>query len=456
MYRLGSGGNIDTNVSITDIRCRQGTWSSVMRKYTQLGLVVVCVVSVAGLLIMERQYSNMKVFLEVSDIFQTSESNLKCVRQLESLRATLEGEYLETIHKVDPSWNQIGMSTFMYSSFYASTTHTVTVLLVSDVKPKTCRLWFSPETSLTVDAAVEVLASSSSLSALAIDCINPNNSSKPQAVEIFGSIIPVEEQLIHDPDHIGICVHPLTFNTTEVNLSEFLAYHNHIGIDRFYIYDTNLAPQVKTFIRRAPYIQPTLTTNLLQWNAPVSIGSLSNPILKADCLLRAGLDSKYVAMLDINEFFVLRRKMANMTAFLATVAHDDQVLAVHERTFCDEYPDDIIASALKYPFSTLRKTKFNKNTKQHRVTFVRAGNLTHLTALTHSGVSQTEKASFVSEETAHVNVYTSCADMLSYARKKNLQVPTDTFLTGFHEFLFGSKLYKFTQHRKSPVYQLIA
>ncbi|XP_003744220.1 uncharacterized protein LOC100904763 [Galendromus occidentalis] len=427
-----------------------------MRKYTQLGLVVVCVVSVMGLLIMERQYSNMKVFLEVTDIFQTSESNAKCVRQLESLRATLEGEYLDTIHKVDPSWDQIGMSTFLYSSFYAPASQLVTILLVSDVRPKTCRLWLDPDTSQTVEASVEVLASSSSFSALAVGCINPNNSTRPQAVEIFGSIVPIEEQLVHDPHHVGICVHPLTFNTTEVKLAEFLAYHSHIGVDRFYVYDANLSPQAKTFVRRAPYIQPDLITHLLQWNAPVSIGSLSEPILKADCLLRAGLDSKYVAMLSINEFFVLRRKMANMTAFLATVIHDDQVLAVHERTFCDEYPDDVIASALKYPFSTLRKTKFNKNTKQHRVTFVPAGNLTNLASLAHSGVTRAEETSFVSEETAHMNVYTSCAGMHNYLRKKNLQIPTDTFLTGFHEQLFGSKLYKFTLHRKSPVYHLIA
>jgi len=57
-----------------------------------------------------------------------------------------------------------------------------------------------------------------------------------------------------------------------------------------------------------------------------------------------------------------------------------------------------------------------------------------------------------------VNVYTSCAGMHNYVRKRNLQVPTDTFLTRFHEQMFGSKLYKFTQHKKSPseIYHLIA
>lgn len=146
------------------------------------------------------------------------------------------------------------------------------------------------------------------------------------------------------------------------------------------------------------------------------------------------------------------------------------MLAVHERFFCDEFPDDVIAAALDYPFVTLRKTRFTRNAVQHRLSFTYAGSLATLDSLVRGGMvhSASGAVSYVSEQSGHINRYTACSQMHFWLRKNNLlQQPQqgdkaatqiDTHLTRLHEILFGSKLYKQAVHGNglSVAYRLIA
>lgn len=303
-----------------------------MRKYAQLGLVIICVLSIGGLLVMERRYSHMKVFLEVADMFQTSDAKLKCHQQLESLRTQLERTYLALTHSVEPSWKQTALSGFIYTAFYSPHDAKVTLLMVAPTKPGACRLWLDQRTVIDVVATVSVLASTNDHWAMAVHCSNTNVTTTPLMVEVSGVSLPIEvlaapASTLSISENVAVCVRPLNISSAdEIELAEFMTYYNRLGVANFYVYDEGLPTNVKTFVKRAGFIQTSLNSQLIQWNVPVSVDeSLMEAILKADCLLRSGLTSKYVAVLKLNEYFVIRRDQFNMTSLLAAVLQPGQV-----------------------------------------------------------------------------------------------------------------------------------
>ncbi|OQR67741.1 hypothetical protein BIW11_04706, partial [Tropilaelaps mercedesae] len=193
-----------------------------MRKYAQLGLVVISLLCVGGLLVMERRYSHMKVFLEVADMFQTSDAKLKCHEQLETLRATLEGAYLAMTHEVEPSWREVAPSRFVYSAFYREDEVIVTVLMVSSSKPDMCRLWIDSKTAVEGHPTVQVLSSAGDVLAMAVHCAGANSSNVPEMVSVGGIPIPVERVPADPtgPDEVAICLRPLDMSTgDEVELA---------------------------------------------------------------------------------------------------------------------------------------------------------------------------------------------------------------------------------------------
>lgn len=300
-----------------------------MRKYTQLGLVIICLLSVGGLLVMERRYSHMKVFLEVTDLFQTSDAKVKCHKQMESLRTTLEGAYLDQTHRVEPNWRQTASSSFVYSAFYLANDTKATILLVASTKPTLCRLWFEGRAGPQTESSVRIISSAGDLSAMQMNCTNANATATPQAVEVDGVLLPLETVPPPAPaagDSVAICIRSLTVSAEEIRLAEFLTYYSHLGVTDFYAYDQSLSSAVKTAMRRAGFIDTSLRVQLLAWNTPALMNnSLTDAVLKADCLLRSATTSKFTAVMGLDEFFVMRREPANIRSFLATVLRPGQV-----------------------------------------------------------------------------------------------------------------------------------
>lgn len=452
-----------------------------MKKYTQLALIVVCILSVLALLICERRYANMKVILEVMDVFETKEAAIKCDRQIELLRRSQLDSGAAVTPVVFPVWREVfvdeSFSLHVYSAFWdvaedgTNVSRVVAVVerdLPVDFK---CFLWFDSVHSVRSDAlAVVKLDADGYSTSVLLECAVRGVSIEPVGVSFsFTSVsgrveksrvIPLEST--HSSAvarNFTLCVPPLVSTVTPLTLVEFVVYHRHVGADDFIFYDSDALPDAKRLLAAVPG-RTLASLNLLSWNLPNRFSNVSDSVRIADCLLRSRRRARNAIFLETNQYISMRtaKDLGQLTHGLKSLAvprhgrNETPLVLFHTHYFCDEFSDDIVASSLQIRFLTQRKVKYHRLSEKHKVFLVASGFSKDVVASLRSANHPVGDNILVPERSAVVNVYRECGSLFPVRNTREHYVP-DMHMTNFRSLLYSSKLYHYFE--KQPYASLL-
>nr|XP_050023699.1 uncharacterized protein LOC126517913 [Dermacentor andersoni] len=460
-----------------------------MKKYTQLALIVVCILSVLALLICERRYANMKVILEVMDVFETKEAAVKCDRQIELLRRSQLDSGGALTPVVFPVWREVSASEswslFVYSAYWdvaedgANVSRIVALVerdLPADLK---CLLWFDAVHHVRADTfAVTTLSTAAagehdSTSAVVLECAVRDISIEPVAVSFSwtsasgrtddSQVVPLESTRrlpasANVTRNFSVCVPPLVSTVTPLTLVEFAVYHRHLGVDDFVFYDADSLPDAKRLLAAVPG-RTLASVKLLPWNLPRRFSNVSESARIADCLLRTKKRARSALFLEMNQFVSLAaaKDLNQLARGLYSLHTSDNktstpLVLFHTHYFCDEFSDDIVASSLQIRFVTQRKVKYHRLSEKHKVFLVATGFTKSVVAALRSPNHPVENNVLVPERSAVVNVYRKCRPLLPVRNTREHYVP-DMHMTNFRSLLFSSKLYRYFE--KQPYASLL-
>lgn len=456
-----------------------------MKKYTQLVLIVICIFSVLALLICERRYANMKVILEVMDVFETKEAAVKCDRQIEQLRRSQLDSGGALTPVIFPVWREVfateGWSLFVYAAYWdvaedgANVSRIVAVVERDLPDDLTCLLWFDGVHHVRSDSfAVTTLSTAAasedaSTSAVLLECAVRDVSIEPVAVSFSwtsasgradrSQVIPMEStSLANATRKFSVCVPPLVSTTTPLTLVEFAVYHRHVGVDDFLFYDADSLPDAKRLLAAVPR-RTLASVKLLPWDLPRRFSNVSESARIADCLLRTKRRARNVLFLQTNQFVSLTAakdldQLARGLNFLSSRDNKTKTPLVlfHTHHFCDEFSDDIVASSLQIRFVTQRKVKYRRHSEKHKVFLVASGFTKDVVAALRSPDHPVENNVLVPERSAVVNVYGKCSPLFPVRNTREHYIP-DMHMTSFRSLLFSSKLYHYFE--KQPYASLL-
>lgn len=297
----------------------------VMRKYQQLCLVVISLVSVAILLMYRSENSRLKYVLEVVNFFGRSDNN--AIIRLENSTKI----YIQSYDLVNPSpvWTRIGSDFHVYSSFWNNHTlkaaglETVSLVVGIGIVRFQCEIEFENGKSqrgkfiFTREDAVDGSDDANSENFLVYTFIckinrdfgNPKkiifidtNSHSRHAVNVRANKLNADKQFL------TVCLNLVQngekpkFPLTDNKLLQFFYHHSFIGIENFLIYDSDDLISAKI---RQVLFKNAININVLPYNFPFEIKRNTKKmqrILEMDCLLRTKLFSKYTIVSTPNEF----------------------------------------------------------------------------------------------------------------------------------------------------------
>ncbi|KAK8765064.1 hypothetical protein V5799_032330 [Amblyomma americanum] len=463
-----------------------------MKKYTQLALIVICILSVLALLICERRYANMKVILEVMDVFETKDAAVKCDRQIELLRRSQLDSGNAVTPIVFPVWREVfafeSSSLFVYAAYWdvaddgANVSRVVAVVERDLPADLVCFLWFDSEHNVRADVLTVVTLRGAdqgsgdlASSAVVLECAVRDVSIEPVGVSFSATsasgrteksqIIPLESTrapAVNLTRNFSVCVPPISAAVTPLTLVEFVTYHRHLGVDDFVFYDADALPDAKRLLAAVPG-RTLASLNLLPWNLPKRFSNVSDSARIADCLLRTKKRARNAVFLETNQFVSLAaakdlNELSRGLSSLNPRGHGagnntrTPLVLFHTHYFCDEFSDDIVASSLQIRFVTQRKVKYHRLSEKHRVFLVASGFSKQVLTALRSPNHPVEDNVLVPERSAVVNVYRECATLFPVRNTREHYVP-DMRMTNFRSLLFSSKLYRYFE--KQPYASLL-
>lgn len=439
-----------------------------MKKYTQLALIVICIVSVLALLVCERRYANMKVILEVMDVFETKDSAVKCEKQIEALRRSQFGSLSSATPAIFPVWKELlGGALSAYSAFWdcqsGQNASKVVVAfensLPSDLR---CLVWFDSSHHVEADDLnVHVLDVQGARSAAVLECLVGNVSLEPLGVSfssrgVMSQIVSLQPTDGKATSNFSVCLPPLASSVSPLSLAEFTIYHRHIGVEDFVFYDGDALPNAKRLLAAVP-ATTYATLTILPWNVPGKFVEVSESARIADCLLRTKRRSRSTVFLDTNQFVSLyqAKDLNQLSRGLDTLRNPDaadQVTLFHTHYFCDEFSDDVVASSLDIKFVTQRKVRYHRLSEKHSVFLVKPAFSKATVAALRNPNHPVEGNVLVPERSAVVNVYRECRSLFPVRNSREHYVP-DMQMTRFRGLLYTSKLYRYFE--KQPYASLL-
>uniref|UniRef100_V5GZF2 Glycosyltransferase family 92 protein n=1 Tax=Ixodes ricinus TaxID=34613 RepID=V5GZF2_IXORI len=441
-----------------------------MKKYTQLALIVICIVSVLALLVCERRYANMKVILEVMDVFETKDSAVKCERQIEALRKSHFGSLSSTTPAIFPVWKEVlGGAFSVYSAFWdcesEQNASRVVVAFENSLPPELrCFIWFDHRHHVEADSVdVQVLDVQGTSSTAVLECLVRNVSLEPLGVSfstadrsVMSHIISLQPTSGNATSNFSVCVPPLASSVTPLALAEFTIYHRHIGVEDFVFFDGDALPNAKRLLAAVP-ATTYATLTILPWNVPAKFADVAESARIADCLLRTKRRSRNTVFLDTNQFVSLyqAKDLNQLSRGLSTLVDADaidQVTLFHTHYFCDEFSDDVVASSLDIKFVTQRKVRYHRVSEKHSVFLVKPGFSKAIVAALRNPNHPVEGNVLVPERSAVVNVYRECRSLFPVRNTRENYVP-DMQMTRFRGLLYTSKLYRYFE--KQPYASLL-
>ncbi|XP_064476538.1 uncharacterized protein LOC135390665 [Ornithodoros turicata] len=444
-----------------------------MKKYTQLALIVISILSVLALLVCERRYANMKVIFEVMDVFEAKETAVKCDKRIETLRKADYSASARITPTVLPVWMEVLEGVYAYSAFWdfaPEYNKKISRVLVAFPKQGKnilkCFVWFDSTHFVEADdLRITVLAETSNAVSAVADCIVRNISIRPVGVSFSSSVsnkdavkvVGLLPTTTNATSNVSVCLPPLSHATTPLQIAEFVIYHRHIGAQDFIVYDSGLLTNAKKLILAIPAMTDG-TVSLLPWNVPLNLQSVTDIVRVADCLLRTKGRSNATIFLELNEFLALYKVKGlgelqrGLEAITPSPKENNPLVLFHRHYYCDEFSDDIVASSLEIPFVTQRKVRYHKVSEKHSVALV----LPHFSVKLARDIGALDVPIdhnvLVPERSAVINVYRECGKLFPIHNTRDHYIP-DMHMTKLRGVFFASKLYHYLE--KQPFAQFL-
>ncbi|XP_017769784.1 PREDICTED: uncharacterized protein LOC108557677 [Nicrophorus vespilloides] len=272
-----------------------------MRKYKQLLLVLLSIVSLSLLLLYRHEYNKLHTVLEVFNFFGQP-CNLTDL--LESNRVVNHYDW-----GPNPIWTE-DENIQVFSSFWSSN-EVKSIVAVSDKvnHARSCFLWYEDQDVPVVSKMrlTQIQKDEDAATSVYFYLCSTTDKRVPYAVSYSKNNKRNLKKHLIKSDRISVnfsttvCVPPSN-DMNKRKFSEFLSFHNLIGIQTFIVY-TDLPYRFTKFIEN---FSSRLNINITfyQWNFGNDLSTLSSTIVENDCLLRTMNQSRHVITLKVNEYLV--------------------------------------------------------------------------------------------------------------------------------------------------------
>lgn len=295
-----------------------------MRKYQQLILVAVSLLSLTCLLIYRSENYRLKYVLSVVNFFGQDERIHK---------EDLSFEYTSPF----PIWQRIGSGFHAYSSFWHRDTSEITTIVVG---MKHSQVSFKCDAEVITNSSSSVVSGKfgflrEDFKSVNLPLVNgklpaeeyiiykfvckfqekhliPTNIIFTDVTTNARHVVGVNDLSRHNPEHQQLLVSCLNlisptsdvmrrFYENELNLLEYFYHHLVIGVDEFIVYDNS---GLMTLNVRKKLASKGIRVNLLPFNFPFEMGADANirQILHMDCELRTLNKSRYIFTAQPNEY----------------------------------------------------------------------------------------------------------------------------------------------------------
>lgn len=314
-----------------------------MRKYQQLALTIVAVVSVFTFLFYKHEYDRLRYTLEYLDTFGEPPSNEEVARPHCGYN---------THHKVSTpptDWVDITSDLAVYSSFWDDQNgigepqiRTIAAVRKTTKAPSDlgCLIWFESEGTpapgtCNVEFASERIHGHNTLEedigVLYLLCTANDKklifSKTPYMIQFtVGSSEPSQPVFIHESESLksvvnkfAVCVIPTEFPIATLKVIEFISYYNIIGVDKFSVYGPVLTPLARKLLDKySDEIGIEYEEKLFSSSQNFK---LTRPVVKRvielDCLYRHRDTQENVLILDLDQYVILEHKATLQDTLMA-------------------------------------------------------------------------------------------------------------------------------------------
>lgn len=335
-----------------------------MRKYQQLCLIVISLVSIIILLMYRSENSRLKYVLEVVNFFGRSDN---AIVRLENTTKTYIQNY--DLASPTPVWTRIGTDFHVYSTFWSNNTLKAggleSVSLVAGVgnvrfqcemefengKSQRGKFVFTREDVVDMqnDVNSENFVIYTFICKINRDFGLPKkiifidtNSHSRHAVNVRSNAVGTDKHFL------TVCLNlaqigkkaKAEFPLTDNKFLQFFYHHSFIGVENFLIYDTDdtISPKVRQIL-----FKNGININILPYNFPFESNHPKQVvrILEMDCLLRTKLFSKFAIVSTANEFLYTDANLKSAHSPLKLLKKypvDKSLFELPVRTICIDNP----------------------------------------------------------------------------------------------------------------------
>lgn len=365
-----------------------------MKKYYQLALVIISLVSVVTLLFYRHEYNRLRYVLEVLNFFgkpggqQSGLTSDDCI----TVNSSLGKKFLSFAEPI-PTWQRVSSTHFVYAAYWELSEEgrqvkAVSVELGDSIPNFGCSFWLEDgDASVPGTFSFSKIPMKEPINEVAGDKNKPKINSYyllcrakdvtnvPYGVTFYKTddtvpskaFIPVyyTNEELPLSNSTAICITAsLTPGLPGSTVGEFFAYHQLVGVRNYVIYNGGLPNKVLSFLHGTSVHEGFgLDVSVLPWNFPVAspqTEAVARMVMEKDCLLRTMGKVHNVAVLTWEEYIVPRyhHLLASMLDDFDSGRKATSRFEIPHLTFCVEFPDDERVE----PTSSLlvRKTRYRK------------------------------------------------------------------------------------------------
>uniref|UniRef100_A0A1B0CXA0 Putative conserved secreted protein n=1 Tax=Lutzomyia longipalpis TaxID=7200 RepID=A0A1B0CXA0_LUTLO len=333
-----------------------------MRKYQQLALVIISLISVAVLIMYRNENSKLRYILEVVNFFGRSDAAALVRIENSTAFSHLTADFSTPL----PMWTRLGSEFHAYAAFWHKNTFTaggevvtIVVGLRQAIVNFRCQLQFPGRITLLTgkfeftreeqtDADGDFLAYRF-LCKVTRDFGTPENVAFINATSKTEHFLPIRSArnttLTHKSSLVA-CVDMVSstlggssgksLHIPDVDILQYFIHHQIVGIDEFIVYDRY---HITNHIQELLY-RHGIKISILPYNFPFTEATeaQNRPFLEMDCLLRARNEAKYAFLTTITEYFYPEISLKRSKILFKTLAASTDVFRfdVTTKTVCTE------------------------------------------------------------------------------------------------------------------------
>ncbi|XP_059612929.1 uncharacterized protein LOC132259352 [Phlebotomus argentipes] len=350
-----------------------------MRKYQQLALVIISLISIMVLIMYRNENSKLRYILEVVNFFGRTDAAALVRIENSTTFSHIAADFATPL----PMWTRLGSEFHAYSSFWTKNSFsaggevvTLVVGLRHAIVNFRCQLQFPGHASLMsgkfefAREEYNEVASGSAEEFLMYRflCKVSRDFGTPETVVFVNTTSQAEHVLpirsgrnntLTPRTSLVACVDMVSstlpkssgksLHIPERDILQYFIHHQIVGIDEFIVYDHY---HITGHIRELLY-RHGIKISILPYNFPFTVtADVQNRVfLETDCLLRTSHDANFVLLARINEYFYPTASLKrSKTLFKALSSHsaDIQRFAVTTKTVCTEDSVRILAENHQY------------------------------------------------------------------------------------------------------------